>query len=151
MFIYFQERQRQRASGRGAEREGDQNPKQLQALSCQHGARPGARTHKPRDHDLNRSWVLNQLSHPGTPGFHFSWADPWIGIAGRMVPVSLTKGLPDCSPQWLHQSVCSPAGLEGSSFLSSLSTLIISFLDYSPSQNNFHGLILVILTSTLRV
>ena len=39
----------------------------LQALSCQHRARRGARTHEPRDRDLSRSRPLNRLSHPGTP------------------------------------------------------------------------------------
>ena len=39
----------------------------LQVLSCQHRARHGAPTHKPWDRDLTWSWMLNQLSHPGTP------------------------------------------------------------------------------------
>ena len=39
----------------------------LQALSCQHRARCGARTHGPRDHDLSRSRPLNRLSQPGAP------------------------------------------------------------------------------------
>ena len=39
----------------------------LQALSCQHRARRGARTHRPRDHDPSRSRPLNRLSHPGAP------------------------------------------------------------------------------------
>ena len=39
----------------------------LQALSCQHRVRGRARTHKLRDYDLSRSWMLNWLSHPGTP------------------------------------------------------------------------------------
>ena len=42
----------------------------LQAPSCQHRARRGARTHGPWDHDLNRSWTLNRLSHPGTPSVY---------------------------------------------------------------------------------
>uniref|UniRef100_A0ABI7W7A4 Uncharacterized protein n=1 Tax=Felis catus TaxID=9685 RepID=A0ABI7W7A4_FELCA len=44
----------------------------LQALSCQHRARRGARTHGPRDHDLSRSWTPNRLSHSGTPVFFFN-------------------------------------------------------------------------------
>ena len=39
----------------------------LQALSRQHRARCGTQTHELWDHDLSRSWMLNQLSHPGTP------------------------------------------------------------------------------------
>ena len=31
--------------------------------------RCGARTHKPRDHDLSQSWTLHRLSHPGAPIF----------------------------------------------------------------------------------
>ncbi|XP_053056234.1 threonine aspartase 1 isoform X2 [Acinonyx jubatus] len=38
-----------------------------QTLSCQHRAPLGARTHRPRDHDLSQSWTLNRLSHPGAP------------------------------------------------------------------------------------
>ena len=55
--MYFEreterDRQRERASRRGAERE---NPKQLQALSCQHRAQCGAQTHELQDHDLSRN------------------------------------------------------------------------------------------------
>ena len=39
----------------------------LQALSCQHRARRGARTHKPRDHDLSQSRTLIHLSYPSAP------------------------------------------------------------------------------------
>ena len=39
----------------------------LQALSCQHRAQCGARTHRLQDHDLSRSRTLNRLSHPGAP------------------------------------------------------------------------------------
>ena len=42
-----------------------QNPKQLQAASCQHRARRGARTHGPRDRDLSRSRTLTRLRPPG--------------------------------------------------------------------------------------
>ena len=39
----------------------------LHTLSCQHRARCRARTHKPLDHDLSWSWMLNRLSHPSAP------------------------------------------------------------------------------------
>ena len=39
----------------------------LQALSCQRRARCGAQTHEPGDRDLNQSWSLNRLNHPGAP------------------------------------------------------------------------------------
>ena len=44
-----------------------QNLNRLQALSCQHRARRGARTHELWDHDLSLSRTLNRLSHPGAP------------------------------------------------------------------------------------
>ena len=67
-FIYFWRRERDRAWAGEGQREGEtQNLKQAQALSCQHRARHGARTHRPRDRDLSRSRILNRLSHPGTP------------------------------------------------------------------------------------
>ena len=39
----------------------------LQALSCQHRAWRGARTHESWDHGLSWSRTLNRLSHPGAP------------------------------------------------------------------------------------
>ena len=55
-------------SGGGAEREREtQNLSRLQVLSYQHRAQRGSQTHKPRDHDLSQSQMLNQLSHPGPP------------------------------------------------------------------------------------
>ena len=47
---------------RGRER-GRQNPKQ--ALHLQHKAWCRAQTHELWDHELSRSWMLNQLSLPG--------------------------------------------------------------------------------------
>ena len=63
MFIYFW-------VGEGQRERETQNPKQLQALSCQHRARHGAWTHDLQNHDLSRSRTLNPLSHPGAPA-HF--------------------------------------------------------------------------------
>ena len=57
------EHERGRVRERGRHRIGNR----LQAPSCQHRARGGARTHGPRDRDLSRSWTLNRLSHPGAP------------------------------------------------------------------------------------
>ena len=54
MFIYFWERGGYRIQSR------------LQALSCQHRAQRGARSHELWDHDLSRSQTLNRLSPPGT-------------------------------------------------------------------------------------
>ena len=61
------ERETEHEQGRGRERGRHRIPSRLQALSCQHRARRGARTHGPRDHDLSRSQTLNRLSHPGAP------------------------------------------------------------------------------------
>ena len=67
--VYFweRERMRMRMSGGGVEREGDRIQSRLQALSHQHTAWCEAETHKPWDHDLSPSWLLNHLSHPGAP------------------------------------------------------------------------------------
>ena len=71
-FIYFWDRERQSINGGGLERGRHRIWNRLQALSCQHRARRGARTHGPRDHDLSQSRPLNRLSHPGAPSFQFS-------------------------------------------------------------------------------
>ena len=63
---YFErEVERERAGERQRER-GTEDL--IWALYRQHRARRGARTHRPRDHDLSRRCVLNRLSHPGAPG-----------------------------------------------------------------------------------
>ena len=66
--LFLRERKRQSVSGGGEER-GDRIWNRLQALSCQHRAQCGARTHEPWDHDLSRSRTLNRLSHTGAPVF----------------------------------------------------------------------------------
>ena len=74
-YVYLFLRDRQSMRWGGAERERRHRIRsRLQALSCQHRARHGAPTHHLRDHDLNRSWRLNRLSHPGAPIlFLFLW------------------------------------------------------------------------------
>ncbi|XP_049479363.1 uncharacterized protein LOC125917974 [Panthera uncia] len=52
----------------------------LQAPSCQHRARRGARTHRPRDQDLSRSRTLNRLSHPGAPRIFSLSTHPMLGF-----------------------------------------------------------------------
>ena len=66
LFIFETERDRHE-QGRGRERGRHRIRSRPQALSCQHRARHGARTHRPRDRDLSRSRTLNRLSHPGAP------------------------------------------------------------------------------------
>ena len=64
----MRQREREHEQGRVRERGRHGIWNRLQALSCQHRARRGAWTHRPRDHDLSRSRTPNRLSHPGTPG-----------------------------------------------------------------------------------
>ena len=49
----------------GQRERGTQNPKW--APGSKLSSQSGARTHKPRDHDLSGSHTLNRLSHPGAP------------------------------------------------------------------------------------
>ena len=56
---------------RGRERGKHRLQSRLQALSCQHRAGCGARTHKLWDHDVSQSWMLIWPSHPGTPKLDF--------------------------------------------------------------------------------
>ena len=68
LFFFERESKSRQAGEGGAEREKEREreyPKQ--APHCQHGARCGARTHEPQDHDLNQSRMLNRLSHSGAP------------------------------------------------------------------------------------
>ena len=69
MFIYFWEREREAVCEQGGSRERGRHRiwSRFQALSCQHRAWCGARTHKLWDHDLRQSQMLNRLSHPGAP------------------------------------------------------------------------------------
>ena len=68
MFIYFWERERERESWGGTERETEtEGPKQ--APHWQRKAWRGARTHEPWDHDLSRSQSLSWLSDPGAPKY----------------------------------------------------------------------------------
>ena len=63
----MRQRETEREQGRGRERRRHRVRSRLQAPSCQHRARRGARTHELRDHDLSGSRTLNRLSHPGAP------------------------------------------------------------------------------------
>ena len=67
VYLFLRQRETEHEWGKGRERGGHRIWSRLQALSRQHRARHGARTHRPRDRDLSRSWTLNGLSHPGTP------------------------------------------------------------------------------------
>ena len=67
VYLFLRQRETGCERGRGRERGRHRIGNRLQALSCQHRAQHGARTHGPRDHDLSRSRPLNQLSHPGAP------------------------------------------------------------------------------------
>ena len=72
-------------SREGAEREREtQNRIQskVQALSCQHRAQSGPRTHEPQDHDLSQSRIFKRLSHPGAPRLDISNGPPVDSDAG---------------------------------------------------------------------
>ena len=69
VYLFLRQRETEHERGRVRERGRHRIWNRLQALSGQHRARRGARTHRPWDHDLSRSWLLNRLSHPGTPMF----------------------------------------------------------------------------------
>ena len=64
-FIYFWDREKQSMNGGGSERGRHRIWSRFQALSCQHRAWCGARTHQLPDHDLSWSRMLNRRSHPG--------------------------------------------------------------------------------------
>ena len=69
MFIFERDRVQ---TGEGQRERGRHRIRsRLQALSCQHRARQGTRTHRLRDHDLSRSWRLHWLTHPGFPMYKF--------------------------------------------------------------------------------
>ena len=67
MFIFERQRETEREWGRGRERGRHRIQGRLQALSCQHRAQCGARTHELWDHDWSQSRTSNWLSHPGAP------------------------------------------------------------------------------------
>ena len=71
IYSFLRDRERQNMSREGAERGRHRIWNRLQALSHQHRAQRGARTHGLWDHDLSWSRTLNRLSHPGAPGHGF--------------------------------------------------------------------------------
>ena len=81
LFIFERERETEYEPGRSRERGRHRIRSRLQALSCQHRAWRGARTHKPWDHDLNRSRMLNQLDHPGAPRDNQHFLKTWFNLS----------------------------------------------------------------------
>ena len=67
MFIYFWDREKQSMNGGGSERGTHRIWSRLQALSSQHRARCRSQTYGLWVHDLSRSRMLHQPSHPGAP------------------------------------------------------------------------------------
>ena len=80
-WLFLRELKQGRSRVRGTE-----DPKQV--LHGQQRARCGARTHKPRDHELSRSQMLNQLSHPGAP------LETFLAVTPGMEGMLLTSGVP---------------------------------------------------------
>ena len=101
MFIYFWERDRETEHewGRGRERGRHRIRSRLEALSCQHRAWHGARTHELWDHDLSRSQTLKQLSHPGAPVFNYFRFHIQVRSCSICLPVSGLFHLALCPPQ----------------------------------------------------
>ena len=92
MFIFEWERDREWV-GEG-QREKHRIQSRLQALSRQHRAWCGTRTHKPSDHELSWSLMLNWLSHTGT--LIFAWKEP---VAEQWVKITFLWG------SWVAQLV----------------------------------------------
>ena len=91
--IYFWEG-KWAGSGGGTEREGAKDAKQ--ALCWQQRAWWGVWTHDPWNHDLNQSWMLNPLNHPGAP-----------------TPLFLFKIYASCGIWATHCYICPPLGEDG--------------------------------------
>ena len=67
LFIFERASETERKQGRDSKRGTHKIWSRLPAPSCQHRAWRGAWTHKPWDHDLSQSRMLNRLSHSGVP------------------------------------------------------------------------------------
>ena len=88
LIIFERERERETErnrvwAGRGRERGRYRIQSKLRALSCQHRARHGARTHIPWDHDLSWSWTLNWLNHPHAPVM-YNFLKLWFGFISHL-------------------------------------------------------------------
>ena len=104
MFIHFSETETGCKWGRGRERGKHRIWSGLQALSCQHRALCRAQTHKPRDHDLSWSQMLDRLSHPGAPIYLF-WE------RGKSTHMRTRRGVaerenPKQAPRCQHKAQC---------------------------------------------
>ena len=74
-------RETEHEQGRGRERGRHTVGSRLQAPSCPHRARRGARIHEPWDRDLSQSRTLNRLSHPGAPSLFLMRLEELLGMA----------------------------------------------------------------------
>ena len=62
------------SASRGGTERGDRGSEVGSVLTgWQQRARCEAQTHEPPDHDLSRSWMFNQWSHPGAPKVSFDF------------------------------------------------------------------------------
>ena len=68
VYLFLRDRETEREQGRNSETGRHRIQSRLQALSCQHRARPGARTHGPRGHDLSRSPTPTEPPRRPLPG-----------------------------------------------------------------------------------
>ena len=62
VYLFLKEREIGCEWGRSRERRWHRIRNRFQALSCQHRAWRGARTHEPGDQDLTRRWLLNRAT-----------------------------------------------------------------------------------------
>ena len=69
IYSFLRQRETEHEQGKVRERGRHRIWSRLQALSCQHRARCGARIHRPWDRDLSWSRTPNRLSHPGAPNY----------------------------------------------------------------------------------
>ena len=98
IYLFLRQRETEHEQGRVRKRGRHRIGNRLQALSGQHRARRGARTHGPRDHDLIWSQTLNRPSHPGAPGLSSLY--PWDSESVQhFSPLISTWSL--CEKQWV--------------------------------------------------
>ena len=105
VYLFLRQRETEHERGR-SERGWHRIWNRLQALSCQHKAQRGARTHGPWDRDLSRSRPLNRLSHPGAPASDsWFWLRSWsYRVRGNEPHVRLCTD--SMEPAWDSLSPC---------------------------------------------
>ena len=91
VYLFLRRRETEHEQGRSRERGRHRIQKRPQALSCQHRAQGGARTHRPWDHDPSQSRTLNRPSHPGAPSHP--------NLLNQVTAWRLEEGIKDTNPK----------------------------------------------------